>query len=445
VSDERNEMPPENEMPPDLGAAFLRGMTHRRMSRRNLIRYAGMTVGSMSLASILAACGGGSSSGGTGSGGGNTVDWNKPPGTEINFANWPLYIDKTKDASGNVVHPSLDSFTKATGIQVRYEEAIQDNAEFFGRLQPQLQAGQDTGWDIIVITNGREFTALTANQWVTPLDASNRPNFDANAATWAKNPVYDPGNKYSMAWQSGITNIGYNKDLVKAPIVTMDDLADPSKVPPNSVGMLKGDMPDWVMVNLGIDPGTSGPTEWKEAAAWLQKQKDSGVVRQYYDQGYADDLTAGNLAATMAWSGDVLYYNTWSGYDNLVFVSPGAGGTKSALLWIDNMMIPAHSANPQGALELMDYVYKPEVAQMITEWVLYMSPVPAVQKLIADHAKKAEAAGDKGYANKLALTAENPLLWPDPQLLSLVKFGKQLKTDAERQEWDSIFLPISEG
>jgi spermidine/putrescine transport system substrate-binding protein len=248
-----------------------------------------------------------------------------------------------------------------------------------------------------------------------------------------------------MAWQSGITNIGYNTDLVKAPVTTMDDLADPSKVPPNSVGMLKGDMPDWVMVNLGIDPGTSGPSEWREAAAWLQKQKDSGVVRQYYDQGYADDLTAGNLAATMAWSGDVLYYNTWSGYDNLVFVSPGEGGTKAALLWIDNMMIPAHSKNPQGALELMDYVYKPEVAQMITEWVLYMSPVPAVQHLIAEHAKKAEAAGDKGYANKLALTAENPLLWPDDQLLSLVKFGRQLTTDEERQEWDSIFLPISES
>ena len=32
-----------------------------------------------------------------------------------------------------------------------------------------------------------------------------RPNFDANAATWAKDPAYDPGNKYSMAWQSGLT------------------------------------------------------------------------------------------------------------------------------------------------------------------------------------------------------------------------------------------------
>ena len=40
------------------------------------------------------------------------------------------------------------------------------------------------------------------------------------------------------------------------------------------------------------------------------------------------------------------------------------------------MLIPANSANPAGALELMDWYYKPEIAQMLTEYVLYMSPVP---------------------------------------------------------------------
>ena len=32
-----------------------------------------------------------------------------------------------------------------------------------------------------------------------------------------------------------------------------------------------------------------------------------------YDQGYIDDLNAKNLAGTMAWSGDVLYYKIWAG------------------------------------------------------------------------------------------------------------------------------------
>ena len=133
---------------------------------------------------------------------------------------------------------------------------INANDSFFGKLLPQLEAGQDTGWDIIVITNGRELTALIQNQWVTELDPSMRPNFDANAAPFAKDPVYDPGNKFSMAWQSG-----HHRDRrttptkVSGPITTMDDLMNPDLVGMASVGMLKADMPDLVMINLGIDPG----------------------------------------------------------------------------------------------------------------------------------------------------------------------------------------------
>jgi spermidine/putrescine transport system substrate-binding protein len=276
---------------------------------------------------------------------------------------------------------------------------------------------------------------------VLPLDTTKRPNFDQYAAPFAKDPSYDPGNKWSMPWQSGLTGIGVNTELVNGAVTKMDDLANPSIVGESSVGMLRADMPDFVMINLGIDPKTSGPTEWREAAAWLQKQKDAGTVRQYYDQGYVDDLTAGNLSATMGWSGDVLYYNIWGGYDNLEFVFPQDG----ALLWIDNMLIPQGAANPSGALMLMDYVYQPEIATMITEWVLYMSPVSATQDLIKQDAKKAEANGDKGLATKLSATAESVYLYPDEELLSQVSFGRDLTTDEERAEWDSIFDPISQS
>ncbi|HET6715412.1 MAG TPA: spermidine/putrescine ABC transporter substrate-binding protein [Actinomycetota bacterium] len=421
---------------PGFSASLMRGMTQRRVSRRDLIKYGGATVGTLSLASILAACGGDTAPGSGGQTSGATVDFSAPPGDTINFANWPLYIDSAKDPdTGERIHPSLVSFTEETGIAVNYNDEIQANASFFGELLPQLQAEQDTGRDIIVITNGREFTALTVNGWVTELDPSMRPNFDANAASWAKDPDYDPGNKYSMAWQSGLTGIGYLTEKVSRPVTTMDDLMNPDIVGTSSVGMITGDMPDLVMINLGIDPASSGPAEWQEAADWIQMLKDSGTLRKFYDQGYIDDFTAGNLAASMAWSGDVLYYKIWENkpYE---WVVPDGG----ALLWIDNMMIPANSANPQGAYQLMDYVYLPEIAQMITEWVAYMSPVPAVQDLIAQHAT--EESGE--YAADLADMAENPLLWPDDALLAQTPFGRNLTTDEEREEWDAIFVPISE-
>ena len=413
-----------------------------RLTRRSLLKGAGAGVAGFSLASFLAACAGGG--GGPGSGTSfNAKDiFSGQAGDTINFANWPLYIDYAKDKSGTRYSPSIKNFEDKTGIDVNFEESIQSNEEFFGKIQPQLAAGDDTGWDIIVITGGtRQFSVLVENNWVYPLDHSKTPNFNANAEDWAKDPYYDPNNAHSMGWQSGLDVIGYNDELVNGEITKLDDLANPDKVGKSSVGMLKADMPDFVMINLGIDPRTSGPTEWKEAAKWLQMQKESGTVRQYYDQGYINDLTAGNMSAGMVWSGDVLYYSLWAGYTNLHNVYPEGG----ALLWIDNMLIPAHANNPVGALQLMDYYYDPKVARKVTEWVLYMSPVKGVKELIEQDAQKAVDQGYKGYANKLYETAKNPYAFPSEEFLSRAKFGRVFKTDEEYQEWNDIFLPISES
>ncbi len=158
-------------------------------------------------------------------------------------------------------------------------------------------------------------------------------------------------------------------------VTKLDDLANPDKVGTARVGMIEGDMPDFVMINLGIDPTTSGPAEWQEAADWLRFQQESGTVRSYGGNDYLTDLQSENTTAAMAWSGDVLYSEVWLGFD-MEFVFPDGG----ALLWIDNMMIPAGAQNPVGAMEVMDFYYDPEVATKVTEWVLYMSPVPATQE-----------------------------------------------------------------
>jgi spermidine/putrescine transport system substrate-binding protein len=408
----------------------------RRLTRRGFLKVAGIGAGVLGLSSALAACGAGTSTRKRPS-----EVFTGAPGSTINFANWPLYIDKTKDpATGERYSPSLRGFTEQTGIAVNYKEAIQDNPIFFGKIQPQLAAGQSTGWDLIVMSNGWEFWVLVQNEWVYPLDTSKRPNFDQYAVDWAKDPEFDPGAKHSMAWQWGLTGIAVNHDLVDEPITTLNDLMDTSKLKPDSVGMLKDDMADFVMMNLGIDPVTSGPPEWKEAAAWLMKQRETGLVRQYYSQGYADDMTAGNLAATMAWSGDVLYYGVWGGYPNLEFLVPDNG----AVMWVDNMMIPTYAANPVGALKLMDYYYQPKPATELQEGVLYMSPSSATKDGFLQDADAAEAMGGKSYANKLRTTANSEFLFPATDLMNRVSFMRQLTTDDEKDEWDSIFEPVSQ-
>jgi spermidine/putrescine transport system substrate-binding protein len=415
----------------------------RHLTRRRFLRWAGAGVAGIGLGRLLTACGGEAAGPGPKEIDPAELFAGEPEGS-VNFANWPLYIDKTKDPeSGERYSPSLRAFTEETGNDVVYKEIIQENASFFGKLQPQLAAGQSTGWDIIVLTNGWELTAMIVNDWALPLDPAKRPNFDEYAASFARDPVFDPGNRHTMAWQAGITGVAVNHDLIRGEVARLDDLADPAKVGHDRVGMIKADMGDFVMINLGIDPVTSTPEDWKEAAAWLLYQRDRGVVRQYYEQGYADDMAAGNLSATMAWSGDVLYYRVWSGYDHLEFIGPSPGGFEGELLWIDNMLIPAGAEHPVAAYQLMDFVYRPEIATGIQEWVLYMSPCSGTRQELLNKAEEAEEEGWKIYARKLRETAENAFLFPSDELLGRVSHMRQLTSDEEKEEWDAIFEPIT--
>jgi spermidine/putrescine transport system substrate-binding protein len=157
-------------------------------------------------------------------------------------------------------------------------------------------------------------------------------------------------------------------------------------------------------------------------------------VRGYYGNEYAQGLADGSLAITMAWSGDVFQLQ----FDNpdLRFVVPDEG----AILWIDNMTIPKGAQHPNDALAMMDYVYRPEIAAQITEWVNYICPVPAAQEIIRQHAAEAEGE-DADYLNAVA---ESPLVFPTEEMLGRLHSYKVLDEDEERQ-WNELFQEVVQG
>jgi len=419
--------------PRSVDPAWLRGMTMRRMSRRDLLKAGGVGVSALSLGAILAACGG---SGGTGTGGDSaTIDWSAKPSGTLDFANWPLYIDKEK-VNGEVVRPSLEQFTKDTNIDVNYMEVIQGNSTFFGKIQPQLAAGQSTGYDIIVITNGETLTRLMTLGYLVELPADMRPNFDKYASDAVKDPAYDPGNKYTMAWQSGLTGIGWDPTQVaelrpdNPTITSMNDLYDP--VFAGKVGVFGDnlDMPNLTMIGMGINPETSTVDDWNAAAEKLTAQRDDGIVRQYYEQNYINALSNGDVALSMAWSGDIFQTNLSGDSEGLQFCVP----TEGAVIWTDNMMIPKGAEHPVDAATYMDYVYDPDVAGQMAQWINYITPVPDSQQFVLDLYKQ---TGDPYYKN----VAESPLVYPAPADLEKT-YGYRVLTEDEQLEWNSIFQPI---
>lgn len=141
----------------------------------------------------------------------------------VNWSNWPEYIDV--DDKGN--HPSIDAFTKSTGIKVNYNEDYNDNDEFFAKVRPLLEAGQDTGRDTWVSTDWM-VARLIRLGYVQPLDYANIPNL-TNLEPSLKDAPFDPGRVYSLPWQIGFVGIAYNPKATGGRKVTSVDqlLHDP--------------------------------------------------------------------------------------------------------------------------------------------------------------------------------------------------------------------------
>jgi spermidine/putrescine transport system substrate-binding protein len=409
-----------------LDPALLRGLTMPRISRRDVLRGAGL----LGASAFLAACGVEGSN-----------DENKAPQAsgfwasqtkagKLDFANWPLYMDQDK-VKGKTVYPSLLQFTKETGIKVNYKEVINENDAFLGKINPSLKAGQSTGWDLIVITNGGSIEKLIRQNFLIELDHSKLPNFQKYAGAAYKNPVFDPGNKFTIAWQAGLTGLAYNPKLTKRPITSFQDLFDPKFKGKITMFGDSTDFPTLTMIGLGIDPAKSTEEDWKRTAEKMKELRPQ--IREFIDNaGEAEVLQSGNAWISMAYSGDIFILNN-SGAPDIKFVVPKEG----AVLWQDNMAIPKGAKHPLDAITYMDYVYRPDVATMLTEYIAYITPVPSVKDRL--QAKAAKASGeDKDYLDSVI---DSPLVFPTEADLANTKRYRVLSVE-EEQVWNRIFQPI---
>lgn len=347
----------------------------------------------------------------------------------LEFANWPYYID----IGAHNRRPSLELFTKETGIHVKYFHPIEGNESFLKTIEPYLAADLPPFYDLIVMTNGPQVTKLIDSGWLTPLDHSRMPNFDKYASQLVRDPSWDPGNRYSVAWQSGLTGIAYRPEAVEAlgrVPNSIHDLFDPKLK--DRVGMMNdlNDLGSIGLLAIDVEPTASTEQDWQRAADMLRQQRAAGLVRNYYDQSYIGALRRGDTWISQAWSGDV-FQEQQLGSTELRFVVPDEG----AMFWTDNMLIPRNARHPRDAMTYIDFVYRPDVAAMIADWVWYISPVPAAREIIAKRFDDPSVA-------------RSPLIFPTAESLAPAGQLKQYRVFANDQEastWDSIFGSIAFG
>jgi spermidine/putrescine transport system substrate-binding protein len=408
-----------------IDPALLRGLTHRRVGRRDFF----LLFGAAGAGLALPACELQSKKAPSFKRADAQKFWaDKQAHGHVNFANWPLYMDPK--------HPELKKFTAKTSITVTYKEVIQDTGSWFTKIAPRIATGRSIGYDLMVMTNGVEFTDLVAGGYLAPLDHARLPNFAEYAATKYKQERFDPGNVFSIPWASGMTGIGYNPKYVKTPPTAIADLWDPQYK--GKVGMMSDtqEIGNFAMLLDGIEPVDSGVDEWAKAADRLRSQRDQGIVREYYGQDYIEPLTSGDVWLSMAWSGDIFQQNVSEGTD-LRFVLPEEGAT----IWTDNMMIPKTAKNPVDAIMLMDFFYDPANAASLAEYINYVTPVPSTRDIIRSDAAK--ASGDDKTA--LEQVADSPLVFPSDADYAKLHSYRSFKNAQERQQYQSVFEPITQS
>jgi len=293
---------------------------------------------------------------------------------QVVFSNWPLYLDVPEPG----VPSTLELFTERTGIEVLYQEDINDGQTFYAKVRDQLESGRGIDRDIVV------FSEETAQLFVElgfaqPLDYARIPNA-VNLLPRLAQASFDPNRAYTLPWQSGFTGFGFNAPLLNertgwTEMTSFEQFFDERLKGRISVLGETMDTMGPMLAWQGFDPSNFTDAQFEQTLDVLAQYVERGFIRQVTGNDYIAGLESGDLIASIGWSGDVLALG-----DEWGFALPESGG----IVWADSMLIPIGAPNKSGAEDLMNHYYDPVIAAQVAAWIQYVCPVSGAQEAMRD-------------------------------------------------------------
>ena len=293
----------------------------------------------------------------------------------VNFYNWSNYM-----APG-----VLENFTRETGIKVVY-----DTFDANETLETRLLAGK-SGYDVVVPTAYFLQRQITAHVF-QKLDKSKLPNL-ANAWPMVTQHLatYDPGNLYAVNYMWGTTGIGYNVKMAQkilGPDARIDSWGivfkpeNLAKFKDCGVHMLDSadDIFPAALNYLGLDPNSTKQADLEKAANLVSKVRP--YVRKFHSSEYLSALATGEICLVVGWSGDVMQARSRAAEAKNGVEIGYAIPKEGAQMFFDNLAIPADAQHVAEAYELINYLYRPEVAAKNSDFLSYANGNLASQKLI---------------------------------------------------------------
>lgn len=291
----------------------------------------------------------------------NKLTTNNKVTSELNVYNWGDYIDEAV----------LDKFKQETGIKVNYE-TFTTNEDMYTKISKG-----STNYDI-AFPSDYIIEKMITNNLLSEINIDNIPNYN-NIDDRFKNLSYDPDNKYSVPYMWGTVGIVYNTTMV-------DDIVDSWNILwnekyKNDIFMLDSqrDSIGITLKKLGYSLNTRDIGELEKARDALKQQKP--LVLAYVGDDVKNKMISGEAAISVMWSGDAIFCQSQN--SDLAYSIPKEGSN----YWFDAMVILKDAPHKEEAEKFIDFLCRPDIALMNTEYIGYSTPNKATFSLLSDEIK----------------------------------------------------------
>ncbi len=276
---------------------------------------------------------------------------------------------------------TLQRFEAETGIRVTYD--TYDSNE---TLDARLRAGR-SGFDLVVPSASPFLAQQIPAGLYQPLDRSKIPNWrNLDPIIMRGLERYDPGNRHAVPWMWGTTGIGYNVARVRAimpdaPLNSLRMIFDAQVVARfrgcgvQFVDSATDGIPA-ALAFLGLNPDSKSGADLNRAVELFARIRPN--IRRFHSSEYINDLANGDACLAFGYSGDIIQAARRAREAGRgVEVGYAIPTVEGALTSTDTWAIPVGARNVEAAHRFIDFVLRPEIAAMNTNFIGYANAVPA--------------------------------------------------------------------
>ena len=222
------------------------------------------------------------------------------------------------------------------------------------------------GFDIVVPSSG--FVPI----WIKDgLLLESRPdqmeNFKHMDPQWV-DVNFDPGRRYTVPWQWGVTGVAVNTDAYQGDVDTWGVIFEP---PPELAGKVNvvpemADILAGAIMYVGGQPCTTDKEQWRKVRDLLVAAKESWISMNY---STTEALPKGDFLANAGWNG--ASFRARLKNPAIKFGFPKEGFP----VWMDSAAILADAQNVENAKLFLNFIMEPENAAMLSAFARYQNGI----------------------------------------------------------------------